>query len=188
MVYDDPMRVETGTPRLLGSALHSPRPSSGGRHFPVPILRATSALDLNKYTYEPLQDNVAIVLDAALVRWPFVRTLLLGWRVDMHWLLIVFVALCLSVLWCAVPYSGFGMATRFLTTVAWTHALRTVAFVITVLPNPRRNCYVRSFALPPEGASLLHAGMRACRCSARQLWRGLHSVESYCPVPIIHPT
>jgi hypothetical protein len=76
----------------------------------------------------------------------------MGWRVDMHWLLYSFVALCLSVVWDAVPYSGFGMGARFINAITWTHALRTIAFLVTVLPNPRPNCYARNFPPVPDSA------------------------------------
>lgn len=91
---------------------------------------ATSATDMHKHLYVPLQDNVDIVL-----RWSFERSLLLkkfvlDWKVDMHWLLYCFVAMCLSVLGDEIPYSGFGIGARFMDTIAWTHALRTIAFMV----------------------------------------------------------
>jgi DNA mismatch repair protein MutS2 len=96
---------------------------------------------------------VEIAASWAFRRHPALRAALLdGWRVDMHWLLYCFLALCLSVLWDQVPYSGFGMGARFMDTVAWAHALRTAAFLVTVLPNPRRGCYARNF--PPVHPTL----------------------------------
>ena len=76
----------------------------------------------------------------------------MGWRVDMHWLLYSFVSLCLSVMWDQVPYSGFGMGARFMDVIAWTHILRTIAFMVTVLPNPQNHCYARNF--PPVPSSV----------------------------------
>ena len=71
----------------------------------------------------------------------------------MHFLLYSFVLLCLSVIWDQVPFSGFGIATRLIDTISWTHALRTVAFMVTVLPNPQLHCYERNF--PPMPSSVL---------------------------------
>jgi hypothetical protein len=114
--------------------------------------RATSATDRQKYKYTPLQDNVEIATLWAMKRFPILRTIIVGWKVDMHWLLYCFVALCLSVIWDIVPYSGFAMGARFMDAIAWTHALRTIAFMITVLPNPRLHCYARNF--PPVPSSV----------------------------------
>lgn len=130
------------------------------------LCRATSASDLYKYDYVPLQDNVEIALMWIFERVPLARTLILGWRVDMHWLLYSFVAMCLSVMWDQVPYSGFGMAARFMDTIAWTHALRTVAFMVTVLPNPRRGCYATNFPpVPKTIAEFIAVGFSAKRGS-----------------------
>ena len=59
---------------------------------------AVSAGDRQKAGYTPLQDNVALGLDAAFAAFPPLR-LWMQWGVDMHWLLYAFVGLCLSVLW-----------------------------------------------------------------------------------------
>jgi len=88
----------------------------------------------------------------------------MGWRVDMHWLLYSFISLCLSVMWDQVPYSGFGMAARFMDTIAWAHGLRTLAFMITVLPNPQHGCYASNF--PPVPQSVL--GFLAVGFSAKR--------------------
>lgn len=117
-----------------------------------PRRRAVSAWDLSKYEYAPLQDNVYIALKCACDRWLWFRPLLLAWRVDMHWLLFALVGLCLAPGWEAVQRSGFGMATRAMRTICIAHAIRTAAFLVTVLPNPQRNCYARSFPPPPTGA------------------------------------
>ena len=42
----------------------------------------------------------------AFDRAPALRWALLGWRVDMHWLLYSFLALCLSVMWDQVRECG----------------------------------------------------------------------------------
>lgn len=111
---------------------------------------ATSASDLSKYEpQQPLQDNVEIGLRWLVARFPGAAAAALGWRVDMHALLYCFVALCLSAAWDAIEFSGFGVATRFLDTVSWTHALRTLSFMVTVLPNPKQLCYTRWSKFPP---------------------------------------
>lgn len=111
---------------------------------------ATSASDMYKYSYTPLQDNAEIVFQWTAEHLPLFRAFVYSWKVDMHWLLYAFVALCLSVAWDQVPYSGFAIGARFIDTIAWSHALRTVAFMITVLPNPRLDCYARSFPPVPN--------------------------------------
>jgi hypothetical protein len=113
---------------------------------------ATSASDLHKYEYTPLQDNVEIVTLWAFQKYPILKSIILGWRADMHFLLYAFVGLCLSVIWDQVPYSGFGMGARFMDVITWTHWLRTAAFMITVLPNPQPHCYHRNF--PPVPSSI----------------------------------
>ena len=114
--------------------------------------RATSASDAKKYSYEPLQDNMEIAILWLFKKYPLLKVVVMGWRVDMHWLLYSFVSLCISVAWDALPYSGFGIASRFIDTIAWSHLIRTFAFMITVLPNPRRGCYASNF--PPVPSSV----------------------------------
>lgn len=115
---------------------------------------ATSASDVRKYEYTPLQDNVELLLLKSFDRFPSLRWVVVGaWRVDMHTLLAAFVALCLSPAFDALPYSGFGMASRFMDTIAFTHLIRTVAFMITVLPNPQLDCYRRNFPPVPDTLS-----------------------------------
>ena len=91
---------------------------------------ATSATDKRKHDYVPLQDNVEIILSWGMKGFPALRFFILGWKVDMHWLLYCFVILCLSVVVDEIPFSGFGIGARFMDTIAWTHALRTVAFMV----------------------------------------------------------
>ena len=47
-----------------------------------------------------------------------------------------------------MPYSGFGMMSRTVVTITVSRAIRTVAFLLTVLPNPRPGCYLRRFPVP----------------------------------------
>ena len=44
-----------------------------------------------------------------------------------------------------VPFSGFGMMTRAIHTIAVTRIIRTVAFMLTVLPSQRPGCFGRRF-------------------------------------------
>ena len=51
------------------------------------------------------------------------------------------------------------MCTRFVACVAYARAIRTVAFLLTVLPNPRPGCYSRRFPPVPDNvADLLRIG------------------------------
>ena len=54
-------------------------------HSQIVHCRATSATDQHKYQYTPLQDNVEIALLWTFRRFPWLRSAILGWRVDMHW-------------------------------------------------------------------------------------------------------
>ncbi|KAI3427203.1 hypothetical protein D9Q98_007139 [Chlorella vulgaris] len=155
---------------------------------------ATSASDARKHSYVPLQDNAEIGLLWLFQRYPLARQLVLGWRVDMHFLIYAFVALCLSVMWDQVPYSGFGMGTRFIDTIAWTHIIRTLAFMTTVLPNPRLRCYARNFPpVPADWREFLAIGLSTKRGSGcNDLVISGHGVVyaavplalgTYCPLP-----
>lgn len=50
-----------------------------------------------------------------------------------------------------VPYSGFGMMSRVVLTIAASRVLRVASFMCTVLPNPRPGCYARRFPPVPDG-------------------------------------
>lgn len=128
---------------------------------------ATSASDQRKYFYTPLQDNAEIALLWLFKRYPAARrTLIDGWGVDTHFMLHAFVALAVSVLWDLSPHSGFGMGARFMDTIAWTHLLRTFAFMTTVLPNPKLHCYRRNFPQVPDNwADFVRIGFSAKRGS-----------------------
>ncbi|KAI7836099.1 hypothetical protein COHA_010027 [Chlorella ohadii] len=128
---------------------------------------ATSASDRRKYFYTPLQDNAEIALLWLFRRYPAARrTLIDGWGVDTHFMLHAFVALAVSVLWDLSPHSGFGMGARFMDTIAWTHLMRTVAFMTTVLPNPKPHCYSRNFPKVPDNwAEFVRIGFSAKRGS-----------------------
>ena len=49
-----------------------------------------------------------------------------------------------------MPYSGFGMATRSIWCIIIARSIRTVAFMLTVLPSQRPGCYSRRFPPVPD--------------------------------------
>ena len=49
-----------------------------------------------------------------------------------------------------VPYSGFAMMTRVAACIGISRTIRTLAFMLTVLPSPRPNCYKSRFPPVPE--------------------------------------
>mmetsp|Transcript_8179 Transcript_8179/g.17534 ORF Transcript_8179/g.17534 Transcript_8179/m.17534 type:complete len:266 (+) Transcript_8179:325-1122(+) len=112
-----------------------------------------SASDQQKYETVPaLQDNVELGVNIVSRHVP-----LLHWFVylkaatALHFL-IALLALAFSVLWDQVPYSGFGIMTRVVATIAASRLIRIACFMSTVLPNPRPGCYARRF--PPVPASV----------------------------------
>jgi DNA mismatch repair protein MutS2 len=111
-----------------------------------------SATDKRKYEDVPaLQDNVAELLDGLKDGSPsFWHPLLeFRWAGTVHFLCAA-LALAFSVAWDQVPYSGFGMMSRFFATTVLGRLVRVAAFCATVLPNPRPGCYKRRFPPPPE--------------------------------------
>jgi hypothetical protein len=123
-----------------------------------------SATDKRRLAYAPLQDNGEIAARWLLLRAPFLRTVIDRWAVDMHYLLYAFLALALSAVADATPFAGFGVGARFMDAVAWTHALRTAAFLATVLPNPRTQCYRHRFPpAPADWATFLRIGLGSKR-------------------------
>ena len=49
-----------------------------------------------------------------------------------------------------VPYSGFAMMTRVAACIGISRVIRTIAFMLTVLPSPRSDCYSRRFPPVPD--------------------------------------
>lgn len=49
-----------------------------------------------------------------------------------------------------VPYSGFAMMTRVAACIGISRTIRTIAFMLTVLPSPRPGCYKRRFPPVPD--------------------------------------
>ncbi len=49
-----------------------------------------------------------------------------------------------------VPYSGFAMMTRVAACIGICRTIRTIAFMLTVLPSPRPGCYSRRFPPVPD--------------------------------------
>jgi DNA mismatch repair protein MutS2 len=125
-----------------------------------------SATDLRKYEDVPaLQDNLALLLDAAKTRRPlFWKPLLeFRWAGTVHFLCAA-LFLAFSVAWDQVPFSGFGMMSRFFATMVVGRLVRVAAFCATVLPNPRPGCYARRFPPPPADAwGVLREGFQQLR-------------------------
>jgi DNA mismatch repair protein MutS2 len=134
------------------------------------IHRAVSASDLRKYELTPpLQDNLELGYDMLLRRLPPAAADALEWSLAHEWIgikekLVALIALGFAAVFDAVPFSGFGMCTRFVACVAYARAIRTVAFLLTVLPNPRPGCYARRFPpVPDTVADFLRIGFGRMR-------------------------
>ena len=152
--------------------------------------RAISASDQRKYERTPpLQDNLELAYEMLLRRLPPRAADALAWslehecasplspfasarRADPAWRagigikekLVALIALGFAAVFDAVPFSGFGMCTRFVACVVYARAIRTVAFMLTVLPNPRPGCYTRRFPpVPDTVAEWLHIGFAKMR-------------------------
>jgi DNA mismatch repair protein MutS2 len=131
-----------------------------------------SATDVRKYDDVPaLQDNVALLLDALKEETraggraaPLWRALLeFRWAGTVHFLCAA-LALAFSVAWDQVPFSGFGMMSRFFAATVVGRLVRVAAFCATVLPNPRPGCYARRFPPPPGDAwGVLREGFKQLR-------------------------
>eukprot|EP00198_Chlamydomonas_reinhardtii_P000275 XP_001689610.1 predicted protein [Chlamydomonas reinhardtii] len=116
------------------------------------VVWLVSASDLRKYEQVPgLQDNVEIAVRAAAGACPALAAALALPAATVLHFLAALLALAFSVLWDQVPYSGFGMFSRVVLTIAASRVLRMACFMCTVLPNPRPGCYSRRF--PPVPAT-----------------------------------
>ncbi len=51
-----------------------------------------------------------------------------------------------------LPFSGFGMCTRTVACISCARAIRTAAFLLTVVPSPRPGCYAGRFPPVPDNA------------------------------------
>ena len=132
--------------------------------------RAVSASDLRKYERTPpLQDNLEVAYGMLLRRLPPAAADAVEWSLAHEWIgikekLVALIALGFAAVFDAVPYSGFGMCNRFVACVASARAIRTVAFLLTVLPNPRPGCYSRRFPpVPDTVAEFLRIGFGRMR-------------------------
>jgi DNA mismatch repair protein MutS2 len=134
------------------------------------VARAVSASDLRKYERTPpLQDNLELAYGLLLRRLPPAAADALEWSLAHEWIgikekLVALIALGFAAVFDAVPYSGFGMCNRFVACVAYARAIRTVAFLLTILPNPRPGCYSRRFPpVPDTWADFLRVGFGRMR-------------------------
>lgn len=105
---------------------------------------------------QPLQDNGQIVMRS------FFKSILglkrrqvatLRNMMNVEWILVS----CLALSIVSLEMDGYRMkrnlwslAQRALLTVAIARVIRTISFLITVLPSQNRNCYFRRFPTPPE--------------------------------------
>jgi len=131
---------------------------------------AVSASDLRKHEHtQPLQDNLVLafkLLQAQLPPW--VAQLLLG-AFKHEWIsikekLVALIALGFAAVFDEVPYSGFGMCTRTVACIACARAIRTAAFMLTVVPSPRPGCYAGRFPPVPDTAlEFFHIGFAKLR-------------------------
>ena len=127
--------------------------------------RLVSWGDKRKYEDVPgLQDNVLLLLQWASQRSGLFMSLAYGrWANILHFLSAM-LALAFSPLWEQVPYSGFGMFSRVLASIAVSRVIRVACFMATVLPNPVPGCYRRRFPPPPEGLwATIRAGYTTIR-------------------------
>ncbi|DBA96869.1 hypothetical protein WJX82_005400 [Trebouxia sp. C0006] len=112
---------------------------------------AVAASDINKYAWTPpLQDNVEIWLNSLKAAYPWTEILWQHEWINIKHKLVSLIALAFSVLFDQVPYSGFAMMTRVAACIAICRTIRTIAFMLTVLPSPRPGCYSRRFLPVPD--------------------------------------
>ncbi|KAL3155537.1 hypothetical protein ABBQ38_011089 [Trebouxia sp. C0009 RCD-2024] len=112
---------------------------------------AVAASDVNKYVWtSPLQDNVEIWLNDLKAVYPWTEILWASEWINIKHKLVSLIALAFSVLWDQVPYSGFAMMTRVAACIGISRTIRTIAFMLTVLPSPRPGCYDRRFPPVPD--------------------------------------
>ena len=79
-------------------------------------------------------------------------------------MLIALISLAFAAVFDAVPFSGFGMMTRFVAAVVGARAIRTVAFMLTVLPAMYPGCYAHRFPpVPDTAAEFLRIGFGRMR-------------------------
>jgi hypothetical protein len=88
--------------------------------------------------------------------------------------LVALVALGFAAVFDAVPFSGFGMMTRFVACTVAARAIRTVAFLLTVLPNPRPLCYAGRFPPVPDTVAEIPAHRLRQDAQRRRLQRPHH--------------
>ena len=117
---------------------------------------AVSASDRRKYVpTEPLQDNLLLAYEALHEALPPPAARLLSLSLEHEWIsikekLVALIALGFAAVFDEVPYSGFGMMTRTVVCIGGARAIRTGAFMLTVIPSPRPGCYEGRFPPVPD--------------------------------------
>ncbi|GAX85052.1 hypothetical protein CEUSTIGMA_g12472.t1 [Chlamydomonas eustigma] len=110
-----------------------------------------SATDKRKYDNVPgLQDNLRLAIEMTYPTYPLLYRLAAARLADALTFLVALLALAFSVLWDQVPYSGFGIMSRVMATMAASRSLRVACFMSTVLPNPHPGCYQLRFPPVPD--------------------------------------
>ena len=128
-----------------------------------------------------LQDNVKLAVDILSPHMP-----LLGLFATVRWATIIHFLLALlllpfSVLWEQVPFSGFGLMSRVVATIAASRLLRVVCFMSTVLPNPQPGCYQRRFPPVPDSTwEIIKAGYTTIRGAVQA--GGLRGIDTGIPL------
>eukprot|EP00586_Coscinodiscus_wailesii_P017780 CAMPEP_0172505202 /NCGR_PEP_ID=MMETSP1066-20121228/184384_1 /TAXON_ID=671091 /ORGANISM="Coscinodiscus wailesii, Strain CCMP2513" /LENGTH=475 /DNA_ID=CAMNT_0013281715 /DNA_START=104 /DNA_END=1528 /DNA_ORIENTATION=+ len=103
---------------------------------------------------EPLQDNGRIIFSAFSQFLGLTKYDLQNMRdlINVQWALVA--ALAGSLVACQLNFAGkrtlVGIAVRSMYTLACVRAIRTVSFLLTVLPSQVPNCYLRHFPIPPS--------------------------------------
>eukprot|EP01023_Acetabularia_acetabulum_P007041 TRINITY_DN12993_c0_g1_i2.p1 TRINITY_DN12993_c0_g1~~TRINITY_DN12993_c0_g1_i2.p1 ORF type:complete len:285 (-),score=4.59 TRINITY_DN12993_c0_g1_i2:86-940(-) len=114
---------------------------------------AVSASDIHKNEeIYGLQDNVVYSFEYIYKAAPWMKNITMYRLGSMPHFLVLMLLLPFSVLWNQVEYSGFGLMSRVVLTIAVCRLIRVPSFLLTILPNPRRFCYRRRF--PPVPSSV----------------------------------
>ena len=121
-------------------------------NFLIWVVSATFEPGQNPATEPPpLQDNGQLVLRALVFNGLSKREVVGLRRMwNTQWALVACMAVALFVVQVHRNRTLFGVATRALTTVSIARTIRTVSFLITVLPSQVKNCYSQRFPVVPN--------------------------------------
>lgn len=121
-------------------------------NFLIWVVSATFEPGQNPATEPPpLQDNGQRVLKALLFNGLSKREVVGLRRMwNTQWVLVACMAVALFVVQLNRNRTLLGVATRALTTISIARTIRTVSFLITVLPSQVKNCYSQRFPVVPK--------------------------------------